>query len=84
MSSDSREQTMLIAYDGSDHAKRAIEYAGRFLAAHKAVVLTAWEPPDAVRGPQELLRLDFLDHLARHPDGVAKAGSTVRQGYSSI
>jgi len=35
---------MLIAYDGSDHAKRAIEYAGRFLAAHKAIVLTAWEP----------------------------------------
>ncbi|MCX5043052.1 universal stress protein [Aldersonia sp. NBC_00410] len=35
---------MLIAYDGSDHAKRAIEYAGRFLAANKAVVLTAWEP----------------------------------------
>ncbi|WP_068274602.1 universal stress protein [Aldersonia kunmingensis] len=35
---------MLIAYDGSDHAKRAIEYAGRFLAANRAVVLTAWEP----------------------------------------
>ncbi|MET8800074.1 universal stress protein [Nocardia sp. NPDC004568] len=31
---------MLIAYDGSEHAKRAIEYAGRFLAAD----LTAWEP----------------------------------------
>ncbi|WP_431939301.1 universal stress protein [Nocardia grenadensis] len=35
---------MLIAYDGSEHAKRAIEYAGRFLAADRAVVLTAWEP----------------------------------------
>lgn len=35
---------MLIAYDGSDNAKRAIDYAGRFLAANKAVVLTAWEP----------------------------------------
>lgn len=35
---------MLIAYDGSEHAKRAIEYAGRFLTAERAVVLTAWEP----------------------------------------
>ncbi|MBJ8347726.1 universal stress protein [Antrihabitans sp. YC2-6] len=35
---------MLIAYDGSDNAKRAIEYAGRFLSARRAVVLTAWEP----------------------------------------
>ncbi|MET7771372.1 universal stress protein [Nocardia sp. NPDC005366] len=35
---------MLIAYDGSENAKRAIEYAGRFLSANRAVVLTAWEP----------------------------------------
>lgn len=35
---------MLIAYDGSENAKRAIEYAGRFLTANRAVVLTAWEP----------------------------------------
>ena len=35
---------MLIAYDGSDNAKRAIEYAGRFLSAERAVVMTAWEP----------------------------------------
>ncbi|MEU7630262.1 universal stress protein [Nocardia sp. NPDC049220] len=35
---------MLIAYDGSENAKRAIEYAGRFLSANRAIVLTAWEP----------------------------------------
>ncbi|NKV29065.1 universal stress protein [Rhodococcus hoagii] len=35
---------MLIAYDGSDNAKRAIQHAGRFLAANRAVVVTAWEP----------------------------------------
>ncbi|GAA1886488.1 NUDIX hydrolase [Lapillicoccus jejuensis] len=44
------------------------------LHADAVRVLTAWEPPAAARGPQELLRRDFLDHLARHPDGVAKAG----------
>lgn len=35
---------ILIAYDGSDNAKRAIEYAGRFLTTRRAVVVTAWEP----------------------------------------
>ncbi|MFE3025407.1 universal stress protein [Nocardia tengchongensis] len=35
---------MLITYDGSENARRAVEYAGRFLAANRAVVLTAWEP----------------------------------------
>ena len=31
MSSDSREQTMLIAYDGSENADRALEYAAKLL-----------------------------------------------------
>lgn len=35
---------ILIAYDGSDNAKRAIEYAGRFLASCHAIIVTVWEP----------------------------------------
>ena len=35
---------MLIAYDGSDHARRAITCAGRYLSADRAIVLTAWQP----------------------------------------
>lgn len=35
---------MLIAYDGTENSKRAVEYAGRFLSAERAVVITAWEP----------------------------------------
>ncbi|MGW0173492.1 universal stress protein [Rhodococcus sp. NPDC003322] len=35
---------ILIAYDGTDNSKRAIEYAGRFLSADRAIVITAWEP----------------------------------------
>lgn len=34
-------------------------------------VLDAWDPPDA---GQERLRHAYLEHLAVHPDGVAKAG----------
>ncbi|MGV9709348.1 universal stress protein [Gordonia sp. NPDC003424] len=37
-------QVLMIAYDGSPNADRAIRYAGQFLRAEKAVVVTAWEP----------------------------------------
>lgn len=35
---------MLIAYDGSENARRAVTYAGRFLSANRAILVTAWEP----------------------------------------
>lgn len=37
-------QTMLIAYDGSDQAARAMEYAARLLRPGTVEILTAWEP----------------------------------------
>ena len=44
MSSQSGQQdTIMIAYDGTENADRAIDCAGRFLAAHRAFVVTAWE-----------------------------------------
>ncbi|MGO1948381.1 MAG: universal stress protein [Mycobacteriaceae bacterium] len=36
--------TVLVAYDGSDEAKGAIDYAGRFLSTKNAYILTVWEP----------------------------------------
>ncbi|MFI6514705.1 universal stress protein [Spirillospora sp. NPDC050679] len=36
--------TILIAFDGSDDARTAIEYAARHLKPEPAVVLTVWEP----------------------------------------
>lgn len=35
---------ILIAYDGSDDAKSAIQHAATLLPGHPAVVLTIWEP----------------------------------------
>lgn len=36
---------VLIAYDGTDNAQRAVTYAGRFLpSAERVVVLTVWTP----------------------------------------
>lgn len=39
-----RADSMLIAYDGSEEARRAIEWAGSLLSVHTAYILTAWEP----------------------------------------
>ena len=60
---------LMIAYDGSQNAKRAVHYAGRFLSADRAVVLTVWEPmrsgSDTVSidldGPPDLPDEDDLD-----------------------
>ena len=47
----------------------ARSYAG--LRDDAVTVLTEWEAPDE---GQERLRLGYLDHLAAHPDGVARNG----------
>ncbi|WP_373291578.1 universal stress protein [Nocardia camponoti] len=81
---------MLIAYDGSPHAKRAIEYAGRFLAADRAILLTAWEPmvrqAARVSGMAGVMQPDwvpdgerediaFTDAKEINAEGVALAGA---------
>ncbi|MDN5759795.1 MAG: universal stress protein [Tomitella sp.] len=35
---------IIIAYDGTENSRRAVRYAGRFLAAERAVLVTVWEP----------------------------------------
>ncbi|MGB3484694.1 MAG: universal stress protein [Mycobacterium sp.] len=55
---------LMIAYDGSQNAQRAVHYAGRFLAADRAVVVTVWEP---MRGGQDNVSID-LDGPPDLPD----------------
>ena len=35
---------VLVAYDGSDHARHAVEWAGAFFPGRPAIVLHVWEP----------------------------------------
>lgn len=44
MDAMSNGETMLIAYDGSERADRAMEYAARLLRPDTVEILTAWEP----------------------------------------
>jgi nucleotide-binding universal stress UspA family protein len=45
------DTVILIAFDGSPTARRAVHYASRFLAADRAVVLTVWAPMDRGSDP---------------------------------
>ncbi|MFC7487722.1 NUDIX hydrolase [Knoellia sp. CPCC 206453] len=57
------------AHAGSVDA--AVAHAFAHLHADATTALATWQAPDAT---QERLRTAYLDHLQRHPDGVAKAG----------
>ncbi len=54
---------ILIAYDGSDDARSAIDQCGGFLGGEPATVLTVWEP--------------FRDVMARTSAGLATAPGIV-------
>ncbi len=41
-----RKTVIVIAFDGSPTARRAVHYASRFLTADRAVILTVWSPLD--------------------------------------
>ena len=45
--------TVLIAFDGSDDSKTAIEYAARHLKPEPIVILSVWEPLLAQLGELE-------------------------------
>lgn len=72
MAADPAAEVMIIAYDGTDNARRAVQYAGRFLATTRAVVLTVWSP--AQRGPAPAaVDLDGPPDPADHDDDVDMA-----------
>ncbi|MCK0177208.1 MULTISPECIES: universal stress protein [Mycobacteriaceae] len=85
-------ETMVIAYDGTSNARRAVQYAGRLLAFHRAVVLTVWSPVQRGQAPAALdldgppdvvddddIDMAYADAQRTNAEGVAlaqKAGLT--------
>jgi nucleotide-binding universal stress UspA family protein len=47
---DATDQPILLCYDGSDDAFRAIEYAGLLFAGRRAIVLSVWEHYSVLSG----------------------------------
>ena len=57
---------ILIAYDGSDDAKSAIEHAGALMSGQPAIVVTVWEP--------------YIQVITRHPaPGALLAGENMAE-----
>ena len=59
----------------------AVAVAYDHLLRDACAVLAAWPAPDPA---QHRLRLDYLRHLATHPDGVARGGSPVHLTASCL
>jgi nucleotide-binding universal stress UspA family protein len=68
---DATEQPILLCYDGSDDAFRAIELAGSLFPGRRAIVLSVWEHYSVLSGIQ---RVD--DSLVQEAtEGLAADGS---------
>lgn len=65
MTGPSSPATRVPSTDGAEHA------SWRRLHADAVARLEAWAAPDE---RQERLRLEFLEHLRRHPDALRKSG----------
>lgn len=51
------QTVIVIAFDGSPTARRAVHYASRFLSAGRAILLTVWSPLD--RGSEATIAYDL-------------------------
>ncbi len=69
---------IVFAYDGSDCAKAAIAEAGRQLSdGRAAIVLTVWEPLDAVPfwgAPMATVPTEITEEVVAHANKVAEEG----------
>jgi nucleotide-binding universal stress UspA family protein len=79
---------ILIAYDGSDAARRAVEEAGRLFQGHEVLVVTVWEPALAFESAMPTAglemepvpvdvegALEIEEELRERARGTAKAGA---------
>ena len=73
---------VLIAFDGSPAAQRAVHYASRFLSVGRAIVLTVWAPihrgadpvPFDLDGPPDPPDTDEMDIALAEAQRVNAAG----------
>ncbi len=78
------EGPVLFAYDGSAHAKAAIEEAGRQLRTGRgAIVLTVWEPLESIPfigAPLTSLPRGVIDEVEERARQVAVEGAELARG----
>jgi nucleotide-binding universal stress UspA family protein len=83
-----KARPILIAYDGSDYAKAAIEQAGEQLRdGRRAIVLTVWQPYGAMGfvGAPAVAPVDVEEDVDREARRVAEEGARLarRAGFDA-
>ncbi len=72
---------MLLAYDGSEQAKAAIEFAGRVLSpGRRGLVVTIWERLDSVPfwgAPVTVIPQEAFDEVVERAGAVAAEGAEI-------
>jgi nucleotide-binding universal stress UspA family protein len=77
------DQPILIAYDGSEYAKAAIEQAGEQLRdGRRAIVLTVWQPlsPNGFVGTPGVAPVGLEEDVEREAHRVAEEGAALARG----
>jgi nucleotide-binding universal stress UspA family protein len=70
---------LLLCYDGSEDAKRAVEAAGTLFAGQRALVLTAWRPAVALRNFSWWAATARAAGLAEPDQASAEAGGRLAE-----
>jgi nucleotide-binding universal stress UspA family protein len=82
------ERPVLLAYDGSGHAKNAIAQAARELRpGRQAIVFTVWHPyAAALSGPAVALPNDIVEHVEDQAVKVADEGTRLAReaGFQAV
>ncbi|BBX19205.1 universal stress protein UspA [Mycolicibacterium duvalii] len=80
---EKKETVIVIAFDGSPTARRAVDYAGKFLAADRALLVTVWSPMDRgsespvtydLDGPPDPVPTDEIDIALAEAQRISQEG----------
>ncbi len=71
--STSETQPILLCYDGSAGARRAIETAGALFPGRKAIVLHTWRPVGGIGAAYAILPVAVYDEAGMHRAALALA-----------
>lgn len=77
----SSSEPLIVCYDGSPHAKQAVEYAGRMFPGGFALVLTVWQPTAGLGSLAWSGAIDRMDDFAALDRSAAdNAGRVAEEG----
>ncbi len=78
------DTVLLIAYDGSDTSRHALDRAGTLFPGARAVIATVWEPTPVLSAPGALGTIDPLDIESQERVDKAVSASAQRTSDEGV